>query len=332
MNKLKTFAILSVALFALASCFGGSEAQKEGTGSVNNEVTSNTGTTTKEEPTKEPAKPIAETILLVVRENDPVITDDIVKSLQEIGKQLNQTMVRVSPEDERVKKIVEKLGDNMYYPLFVLSTDSPNIQFDKLDKNFIVEDTEKKLFTLKEPAIAGFPKLTMNQKAETKALLSKYAQPIQAKDSKAKILLVEDPLCPACSAAYYDKTIQDNLKDFTQEALYFPLPSHKNSPKLVGILQANQNHYELLGVMLKADNLNTLSALPEDKVYEKVVELAKAAGINEVKDGEKLSEEKIKELQTLALNLGLAGTPSFYVVTDKEYIPVTTFDMLKQFK
>ena len=45
MNKLKTFAILSVALFALASCFGGSEVQKEGTGSVNNEVTNNTGTT-----------------------------------------------------------------------------------------------------------------------------------------------------------------------------------------------------------------------------------------------------------------------------------------------
>lgn len=330
MNKVKTIALLSIAALALASCGVNLEkaTNKGSTTPVATETTNNTGS----EVAQEQAKPQAETILLVVKDNDPIINDDIVKSLTEIGAQMNQTMVKVSPEDERVKKLVEGLGDAMYYPLFVLSTESPNIQFNELDKNFIVEDTEKKLFVLKEPALARFPKLTMNQTAETKALISKYAQPIQAKDSKAKLLIVEDPLCPGCSAAYYDKTIQDNIKNFTQEALYFPLPAHPNSPKLVGILQANQNHHELIGVMLKAENLDILAKTEESKLYDKVVELAKAAGINEVKDAEKLSDEKIQELQTIALNLGLGGTPSYYIVTDKEYIPVTTFDVLKQFQ
>lgn len=292
--------------------------------------TGSIGTGAEEMP--EPPKPQAETILMVVRDNDEIITDEIVKSMQGIGQQMNQTLVKVSPSDPRVANIVKGLWENIYYPLFVLSTESPNIKFDEIDKSFIVEDSAQKLFVLKEPALAGFPKMVIGQNAETKALIAKYAKPIQAKDSKVKILVVKDPLCPACSSSYNDKTIQDSLKDFSQEALYFPLPSHKNSEKLVGILNANQNHYELLGVMLDPENLTPLSNMSENELYPKVVELAKAKWIEGVNDGEKVSEEAIKELQKIALNLALQGTPSYFIMTENEYIPIMTFDVLEKYK
>lgn len=267
------------------------------------------------------------------------VNEELLASLQKVGKENKQTLNILKNDDAKVKNIVEALGEDIYYPLFVFSTNSPNIDYKSIDKELIVVDEAAQLFAFREPFFARLPKITMNKSVKMNAALEKFKMPFKRSDAgnTHKILLIEDPLCPFCAQAFHDTALQEEFSAFTQEVIYFPPTTHPNSNKIIGILRANPDvHYELLGKIFSTDPENDvitkLSSIKEEQVFEEVKKIAEAAGITGLKDGEKYTDEELKELEDLLISLNVQGTPSFFVVGENSISQTVNLEALDKIK
>lgn len=339
-NSNKKFLITTIGIFTLLALFFGifqtfnqTLPNKTPENKTNSGITAKTNSGTTSNP-QEPEKLKSEDLYVVYNKDDKLtVTDDVLNSFVTVGKENNQNITLVDSTDNSVKEIVEAMGDAMYYPLFVFKETSPNIDFSKVDESLIVKSNG--LVAFKEPAAANLPKLSITKNTTINAGIEKFKLSAKRADEgyKYKLLTVEDPLCPACAQAHNDKSIQDTFSSFTQEVIYFPLPSHKNSNKIIGVLRANKDvHYDLLGVIFKTENMQKLAKMEESKIYTELKKMAEDAGIKDIVDGEGYTEAEMTELRNLALSLGLQGTPSFYLVDDKTVSQLTGFDALDRAK
>lgn len=272
-----------------------------------------------------------EKVYLVYNENPVVFSKAVIDGFVELGKKYNQELIPVLSNDEKVSDVVKAMGDKIYYPMFVFSTTSPNIKYSDIPKDAIVEDSKNGLFVMKEPIMLNLPKIVYPRNAEINALLSKYELNVRNvnENTKTYVLAVEDPLCPYCSQSYLDKETISAIGDNGLKHIYYPLPisGHENANALIGLLKTNTQP-EILDTIFK--NQEAFAKVAETDVKKTLQSILDKNKVKiKLKDGKPYTEAELVETKDVLLKLGVLGTPSYFVVNEKEIILVGSLDMIK---
>lgn len=302
-------------------------------GKQTNTPVSNTGTgTTMSGSVNSTGTVAAEKVYLIYNENPVVFSKSVINGFVELWKKYNQELIPVLSNDVKVSDIVNAMGDKVYYPMFVFSNTSPNIKYADIPKDAIVEDLKSGLFIMKEPIMLNLPKIVYPRNAEINALLSKYELNIRnvKDDIKSYVLAVEDPLCPYCAQSYLDKKTVNAIGGNALKHIYYPLPisGHENSNALIGLLKTN-NQPEVLDTIFK--NQEAFVKVSEKDIKKTLQSILDKNKVKiKLKDGKPYTKDELAETKDILLKLGVLGTPSYFIINEKEIVLVGTLEMIKE--
>lgn len=273
-----------------------------------------------------------EDVYLVYTKNDIVFNQGVLSGFTEVGKKFNQNIIPTIDTDPLVSGIIKAAGDKVYYPMFVFKNNSPNIKFSEIPKESVYVDESRGLFAIKEPILLNLPKIVYPRNAEINALLGKFERNVRNvnADTKSYVLAVEDPLCPYCSQSYLDPATKEAIGDRALKHVYFPLPiaGHENSKALIGLMNTNPESEVLDTIFKNQDAFTKIKEADVKKTLQWL--LTKNKSKIKLKEGKPYTEAEVDESKQLLMTLGVLGTPTYFIITEKEVTLVGSLNMIKE--
>lgn len=122
------------------------------------------------------------------------------------------------------------------------------------------------------------------------------------------VYVITDPECPYCKKFAIDS--KDKLNDYTVKVILLPLPMHKNAQAMINYIVSGKDNTE------KYDRYTNM--LTKDDVSYKGLDI-----------NEDVLGKYLKSVNPAVIDLGLTGTPTFYIIENNKLERIDWNTLLK---